>query len=131
MVQTIRLVKFLTGNRSRPRVALAAAASRRVDERFPRPRRPRPPPGSAARRRAGRSAAESATSASFTDNAASIAVSRKLGYRPDGLVRENRQGEPALTQRFRLDRADWQPTRREDIHLAGLADCTALFGLPG
>ncbi len=73
---------------------------------------------------------ESAISASFTDNAASIAVSRKLGYLPDGVERDNRHGEFALTQRFRLDRADWEPTRRPDIRLTGLTPCAALFGLP-
>ncbi|MFD8483050.1 GNAT family N-acetyltransferase [Kitasatospora sp. NPDC059673] len=75
-------------------------------------------------------AADSAISASFTDNAASAAISRRLGYRPDGLERDNRLGELALTQRFRLDRADWQPTRRPDIALTGLARCAELFGLP-
>ncbi|MGX4735180.1 GNAT family N-acetyltransferase [Kitasatospora griseola] len=74
-------------------------------------------------------AAESAISASFTDNAASVAISRKLGYLPDGVERENRHGELALTQRFRLDRADWQPTRRPDIGLTGLAPCAELFGI--
>ncbi|MFD8596643.1 GNAT family N-acetyltransferase [Kitasatospora sp. NPDC059646] len=73
---------------------------------------------------------ESAISASFADNAASIAVSRKLGYLPDGVERDNRHGEFALTRRFRLDRADWEPTRRADIGLAGLAPCAELFGLP-
>ncbi|MFJ1756434.1 GNAT family N-acetyltransferase [Kitasatospora sp. NPDC088134] len=74
--------------------------------------------------------AEDATSASFTDNAASIAVSRKLGYRPDGLERENRHGEPATTQRFRLTRADWAATTRPDVTLDGVAPCAELFGLP-
>ncbi|MFJ5927026.1 GNAT family N-acetyltransferase [Kitasatospora sp. NPDC092948] len=74
-------------------------------------------------------AAESATSGSFTDNAASVAISRRLGYRPDGLERDNRRGELALTQRFRMDRADWQPTRRDDIRITGLDRCAELFGL--
>ncbi|MGW4384200.1 GNAT family N-acetyltransferase [Kitasatospora sp. NPDC004531] len=75
-------------------------------------------------------AAESAISHAFADNAASLAISRRLGYRPDGVDRENRHGELALTRRFRLDRADWHPTRRTDIHLTGVARCAELLGLP-
>ncbi|RKE16995.1 GNAT family N-acetyltransferase [Streptomyces sp. TLI_171] len=73
--------------------------------------------------------AEDATSASYTDNPASIAVSRRLGYRPDGLERENRHGEPATTQRFRLTRTDWEATARPEVHLAGVAACAELFGM--
>jgi RimJ/RimL family protein N-acetyltransferase len=49
--------------------------------------------------------AEYATSEAFTDNAASLGVSRKLGYVLDGFYRQVIRGKPATQQRLRLDRA--------------------------
>src|SRR4028118_1203766 len=50
---------------------------------------------------------EQVTSAAFTDNPASMAVSRKVGYRANGQTREKRRdGELAFSQRLTLDPAD-------------------------
>jgi len=57
--------------------------------------------------------AEFALSAAFTDNPASLAVSRALGYRDDGMKRQVIRGRPAELRRLRLDRAAWL-ARRED-----------------
>ncbi|WP_447005130.1 GNAT family N-acetyltransferase [Saccharothrix isguenensis] len=56
--------------------------------------------------------AVSARSSAFDDNLASHAVSRKLGYRPDGTVTQVRRGEPAAETRLLLTpgtfaRPDW------------------------
>ncbi|MFD8013744.1 GNAT family N-acetyltransferase [Streptomyces sp. NPDC058955] len=76
--------------------------------------------------------AESATSLSFTDNHSSLAVSRKLGYRPDGITRDVLHGEVVESQRFRLSRADWERrTDRPEVTVTGLAGCEELFGIAG
>lgn len=70
-----------------------------------------------------------ADSGAFTDNPQSLAVSRKLGYRPDGTaVLRRRPGERAVEQRLTVDRAtfvrpDWM------VQFRGLADCLPYFGL--
>jgi RimJ/RimL family protein N-acetyltransferase len=74
--------------------------------------------------------AEHATTEAFEDNAASIAVTRRLGYRPDGEDRLVRQGRPVRSLRFRL-RAEgfsspW-PVRVEGWSAA----CATAFGLVG
>jgi RimJ/RimL family protein N-acetyltransferase len=58
--------------------------------------------------------AVSARSGAFDDNHASHAVSRKLGYRPDGTFTQVRRGEPARQTRLLLTpatfvRPDWTP----------------------
>lgn len=45
---------------------------------------------------------EEVTSAAFIDNPASQAVSRKVGYRPNGVERRARKGEPAAMQSLLL-----------------------------
>jgi RimJ/RimL family protein N-acetyltransferase len=72
--------------------------------------------------------ADYALSASFADNAASQSISRKLGYRPDGIRRDARDGEILLTHRFRLSREQWDRTDRPEITIAGLEPCLSLFG---
>lgn len=74
--------------------------------------------------------AEHAVSSAFTDNPASLAVSRKLGYADDGIEREVRRGKPAVTQRLRLDRATWQAAQNLPVTIHGLGPCLAMFGLP-
>jgi RimJ/RimL family protein N-acetyltransferase len=54
--------------------------------------------------------AQSAVSAAFEDNPASLGVSRKLGYRDDGIEWHLVCGRPALTRRLRLELANWQAT---------------------
>jgi RimJ/RimL family protein N-acetyltransferase len=58
----------------------------------------------------------------FADNAASLAVTRSLGYRPAGRHWMTRRGEPAEQLRFVMDRADWDARRRSDIEIDGVGD---------
>ncbi|MFD3757653.1 GNAT family N-acetyltransferase [Streptomyces sp. NPDC058622] len=72
--------------------------------------------------------ARSATSAAMTDNAGSLRVSEKLGYRPDGLETVSVRGTARTLRRLRLDRADWEAHRTVPVELAGLDGCRGLFG---
>jgi RimJ/RimL family protein N-acetyltransferase len=71
-----------------------------------------------------------AISAAFEDNPASLGVSRKLGYRDDGVEWHVVRGQPKLTHRLRLGRADWQSARTVPVRIDGLPACLPLFGLP-
>jgi RimJ/RimL family protein N-acetyltransferase len=73
--------------------------------------------------------AREATSEGFVDNAASNAVSRALGYQPNGLTWATRRGRLAELQRWRLDRPGWQARRRSDIRLSGVDECLPVLGL--
>ncbi len=73
--------------------------------------------------------AEYATSDAFSDNAASLAVSRRLGYVADGIERQVSRGRPAVRHRLRLNRASWQAHRQIEVKISGLAGCLADFGL--
>jgi RimJ/RimL family protein N-acetyltransferase len=65
--------------------------------------------------------AEEVTSAAFLDNPASLAVSRKVGYRPNGVVRlKRRDGEMALNQRLVLTPTDL--VRGEPLEVVGAED---------
>jgi RimJ/RimL family protein N-acetyltransferase len=73
--------------------------------------------------------ADRADSGAFTDNAQSLAVSRKLGYRPDGTaVLQRRPGERAVEQRLTVDRTtfvrpDWM------VQVRGLPASRSFFGI--
>lgn len=69
------------------------------------------------------------TSSAMTDNARSLRVSEKLGYRPDGLMVSSVRGEARIQQRLRLDRAGWEAHRTVPVELHGLAPSLALFGV--
>ncbi|MFE6733620.1 GNAT family N-acetyltransferase [Microbacterium sp. NPDC057650] len=71
--------------------------------------------------------AEEITSAAFADNPASLAVSRKAGYRVDGRQRLSRRGEVAINQRLVLSPADL--VRGEPITAHGAAEFRAFIGL--
>lgn len=73
--------------------------------------------------------AETATSAAFTDNPASLGVSRRLGYEPDGLARHAVRGQLRLDQRLRLDRDRWAAHRTVPVEIEGLDPCRELLGL--
>lgn len=73
----------------------------------------------------------SATSMSFTDNLSSLSVSRRLGYRPDGITRDVLHGQVVESQRFRLSRQDWELGERSPVIVSGLAGCRDLFGIDG
>ncbi|MFC4912498.1 GNAT family N-acetyltransferase [Actinomadura gamaensis] len=69
-----------------------------------------------------------AVSSAHAHNEASLRVSRKLGYRPDGVERHIVRGERVEGRRMRLHRADWVPP--VPVEFDGLAPCLPLFGLP-
>lgn len=73
--------------------------------------------------------AEEAVSGAFEDNPASYAVSRKLGYLPDGVNRHVVRGDVAIERRMRLTRAAWERHRTISVTIGGLAPCLPLFGL--
>ena len=75
-------------------------------------------------------ARSSPSPSAFTDNLASLGVSRKLGYLPDGIRRQSIRGRPAAIQMLRLDRAGWQAHRQVPVEITGLAPCLPSFGLP-
>jgi RimJ/RimL family protein N-acetyltransferase len=73
--------------------------------------------------------AQYAISGAFADNLASLSVSRRLGYMADGIDRQVSRGQPATTQRLRLDRQTWESTHTVPVTIAGLEPCLPLFGL--
>lgn len=75
--------------------------------------------------------AQTACSASFADNPASIAVSSGLGYRDDGAEMLEREGAMVQQRRFRLTRGDWQRHRHVEVRVEGFDRCRSLFGLGG
>ncbi|GLY64607.1 GNAT family N-acetyltransferase [Amycolatopsis taiwanensis] len=74
--------------------------------------------------------AEEAVSGAFEHNAASLAVSRKLGYQPDGVNRRVVRDRLVIEQRQRLTRAGWERHRRVPVTIDGLEPCLPMFGLP-
>ena len=73
--------------------------------------------------------AREAASDAFTDNHASNAVSRALGYEPNGTDWATRRGVPAPLNRWRLTRQRWEQARRADIRLAGVGECLPVLGI--
>ena len=70
-----------------------------------------------------------AVTGAFEDNSASLAVTRGLGYEPNGEETVVRRGEAARLLRFRMPRAHWEANlRRDDIELEGVDACLALLG---
>jgi RimJ/RimL family protein N-acetyltransferase len=69
-----------------------------------------------------------AHSGAFHDNAASMATSRSLGYRPNGEQLVMRRGKPDRLINLVLDRDAWMERRREDITIEGLRPCLDMFG---
>lgn len=71
-----------------------------------------------------------ATSGAFEDNLASLGVSRKLGYRDDGIDIYPRRNSPAVLRRLRLDQATWRARPPSPLpQITGLAACRHMFGL--
>lgn len=69
-----------------------------------------------------------ATSGSFTDNPASAAVSRALGYEQDGFdVLAPREVAKELI-RWRMSRDQWYGRERPHVEVAGLERCWDMFG---
>jgi len=65
----------------------------------------------------------------FPDNHASQAVSRKLGYEPDGISRDARGTEALVSDRLRLTRERWSGQDHAPVRIDGLAACRTMFGL--
>jgi RimJ/RimL family protein N-acetyltransferase len=72
--------------------------------------------------------AQYATSEAFADNAASYRVSRKLGYRDDGVQRHVVRGAAVVGRRLRLDRPGWSAARTVPVRVEGLEPCLPMFG---
>lgn len=79
--------------------------------------------------------AEYALSEAFTDNPASLGVSRKLGYADNGMDRLAIRGRAAESRRLRISRATWRAAGGAaglgfgDVAVDGLEPCLPLFGL--
>ncbi|MFG2717076.1 GNAT family N-acetyltransferase [Streptomyces sp. NPDC048416] len=71
--------------------------------------------------------ARGAVSAAMSDNPRSLGVSRRLGYRPDGIQSAAVRDRPVTLQRLRLDRADWERHRTVDVRVEGLEECRDMF----
>ena len=65
----------------------------------------------------------------FPDNHASQAVSRKLGYEPDGVSRDARGTQALVSDRLRLTRARWEKQNHPPVRIDGLAACRTTFGV--
>ena len=72
-----------------------------------------------------------AYSGAWHDNAASLGVSKALGYRTNGDRVMPRLDKPARMINLKLTRAAWEKHRRDDIVIEGLDACLDLFGLAG
>lgn len=70
-----------------------------------------------------------ATSAAFENNAASLAVSRALGYVENGDDIGAPRDKPVRQIRLLLTRETWEKNRRHDIQIHGLAPCLPMFGV--
>ncbi len=70
-----------------------------------------------------------AVSEAWTENPASLGVSRKLGYRHDGDARLIVRDQLAVHRRLRLTRAAWEAHRTIPVTIHGLTPCLPMFGL--
>ncbi len=73
--------------------------------------------------------ADYAHTAAWSDNAASLGVTRRLGYEYQGTRRMSSRGTARDHLDFRLTREVWARTRRDDIVIEGLTPCLDLFGV--
>ncbi len=69
-----------------------------------------------------------ATSGAFTDNPASAAVSRSLGYEENGIDVLAPRGEARELVRFRISADQWHERDRPHVEVAGLERCYDMFG---
>jgi RimJ/RimL family protein N-acetyltransferase len=74
---------------------------------------------------------ERALTGAFEDNAASLGVTRSLGYRPNGETIVDSEGARRRELLFAMDRSDWEQHRRDDIELVGVEAARPFFGLDG
>jgi RimJ/RimL family protein N-acetyltransferase len=71
--------------------------------------------------------ATDATSEVFQDNDSSQGVSRKLGYRPDGISRDARGDEALVSDRLRLTADRWAETEHVPIEVDGVGQARSMF----
>ena len=74
--------------------------------------------------------ATAAVSEAWHDNAASLGVSRALGYVDAGERQHPRGGTTDRMVGLRMDRDAWEARPRPAVEIAGLDGCRHLFGLP-
>ena len=72
--------------------------------------------------------ARSAETEAYLDNAASNAVTRSIGYEPNGTMEMAPLGVPKVAQRYRLTEAAWRSRPRPPVTIEGLDGCLDLFG---
>ena len=70
-----------------------------------------------------------ATTGMFETSLASKGVTRKLGYRPDGVHYVQVRGERVRELRYRLNRQDWEKRRTAPVEIEGLEPAPSYFGL--
>lgn len=74
--------------------------------------------------------ADYALSASFEGNGPSEGVSRKLGYKADGIEHHVLGDQRRVDNRWRLTREDWEAHRKHEVTIEGLdAESLAMLGL--
>jgi len=79
----------------------------------------------------GRLEAEVAITSAWHDNAASLGVSRALGYQPNGESRLARDGGVDVLTHLMLRREAWLASGLgDDVQVEGFESCRYLFGLP-
>ncbi|MDV6373037.1 GNAT family N-acetyltransferase [Deinococcus arenicola] len=64
--------------------------------------------------------AVAALSEVFQDNVGSQGVSRRLGYKNDGISRDVLDGQPVVSDRLRLTREDWERNHSVPVLVTGL-----------
>ncbi|WP_456786164.1 GNAT family N-acetyltransferase [Cellulomonas sp. P5_C5] len=73
-----------------------------------------------------------ATTSAFDDNAPSNGVTRRLGYAQNGTEVLAREGKPAVSRRYLLDRAAWDArpaALRPDVSLGGIEGAREQLGI--
>ncbi|HWB36962.1 MAG TPA: GNAT family protein [Rugosimonospora sp.] len=76
--------------------------------------------------------AAAATTSAFADNPGSLGVTRKLGYRENGVQTMARDGAPVTSRQFRMERDDWEARpdwMRPPVELHGVAPVRELLGI--
>jgi RimJ/RimL family protein N-acetyltransferase len=74
--------------------------------------------------------ARAAITSAWHDNAASLGVSRSLGYQPNGVALEARDDGADEMVHLRLTRADWEARGGgADVEIGGFEPCRPYFGL--
>ena len=77
-------------------------------------------------------AARFAITSAWSDNHASLGVSRSLGYVDNGVTAQQRGDVAGEMTHLRLSREAWLESGwPQQVHVSGVAECLAFFGLDG